>query len=206
MQAPDPLVPPEVDLRNFGFMPLEVLRLRDSDLASAASGDEFKAAVLLWCAAWHQVPAGSVPNSDRWLATHSGAGPNWLKVKKAAMRGFIECSDGRLYHEVVSEKALESWKLKKSQRERTRQATEARLQRNVQRNEPRNDSRNVDRNVHQGIGSDRIKDLNTCAYLNCKAIGTRSRSTNGGPWYCSEHYDAVFHGIEPTAPPGKFDH
>ena len=67
-EAPDPLVPAEVDLRDFGFMPLDVLRLRDSDLAALANGEEFKAAVLLWCAAWHQVPAASLPNDDRLLA------------------------------------------------------------------------------------------------------------------------------------------
>lgn len=32
-------------------------RLRDSDIATKAKGDEFRCAVLLWCAAWHQVPA-----------------------------------------------------------------------------------------------------------------------------------------------------
>ena len=47
---PDPLVPAEVDLRDFAFMPLHVVRLRDSGLTAKASGDEFRAAVLLWCA------------------------------------------------------------------------------------------------------------------------------------------------------------
>lgn len=154
---PDPLVPAEVDLRDFAFMPLDVLRLRDSDLSTIATGDEFKAAVLLWCAAWHQVPAASVPNDDRWLARHSGAGPAWRKVRAEALRGFVECSDGRLYHPVVAEKALESWQRKQSQRERTRLATEARQQRNVQRNEvrdvDRDDARNEQRNVVQGTGT-----------------------------------------------------
>ena len=107
--APEPLVPAEVNLRDFGFMPLDVLRLRDSDLAAVATGDEFKAAILLWCFAWHQVPAASIPNDDRILAKHSGAGADWRKVKAIAMRGFIECSDGRLYHQVIAVKALEAW-------------------------------------------------------------------------------------------------
>lgn len=156
---PEPLVPQEVDLRDFVFMPLDVLRLRDSDLSAVATGEQFKAAVLLWCAAWHQVPAASVPNDDRWLARHSGAGPTWRKVKLEALRGFVECSDGRLYHEIVAEKALESWAHKLAQRERTRLATEARRKRdggdqdrNEQRNDNRDVQRNVDRNVHQGTG------------------------------------------------------
>lgn len=123
----DPIVPPEVDLRDFGYMPLDVVRLRDSDLATIASGEEFKAAVLLWCAAWHQVPAASLPGDDRLLAKYSGAGGRWPKLKTMALRGFVECSDGRLYHPVIAEKALESWDRKQAQRERTVAARKARL-------------------------------------------------------------------------------
>ena len=161
MTFPAPLVPAEVDLRDFGFMPLDVLRLRDSDLAALASGEEFKAAVLLWCVAWHQVPAGSLPTDDRLLARFSGAGPAWKKVRAEALRGFIECADGRLYHVTICEKALESWEAKLRQRARTKHATEAReakrrealATRDVERNVERDDERNVERNVVQGIGT-----------------------------------------------------
>lgn len=164
-ELPAPLVPPEVDLRDFSFMPLDVLRLRDSDLAALANGEEFKAAVLLWCAAWHQVPAASLPSDDRLLARFSGAGPAWKKVRAEALRGFVECSDGRLYHSTIAEKAQESWKAKLAQRERTKAATEAReakrraanaerdVQRDVSRNEPRDDVRDVQRDVVQGTGT-----------------------------------------------------
>ena len=40
-----PLVPVEVDLRGLPFMPLDVVRLLDSDLFALTSGDEFKAAL-----------------------------------------------------------------------------------------------------------------------------------------------------------------
>ena len=161
----DPLVPIDVDLRDFGFMPLDVVRLRDSDLMALATGDEFKAAVSLWCVAWHQVPAASLPNDDRLLARHSGAGPAWRKVKAEALRGFVECSDGRLYHETIAEKALEAWASKIAQRARTEAATKAReakrrellAQRDVVRDDPRNvprdDQRDVVRNVVQGTGT-----------------------------------------------------
>ncbi len=112
---PAPLVPAEVDLTDFGFMPLDVRRLRDSRIASRATGDEFRAAVLLWCAAWHQKPAGSLPNDEVELATLSGYGrvaKEWKKVRAGALHGWIACSDGRLYHQVVSEKANESWRSK----------------------------------------------------------------------------------------------
>lgn len=93
-------------------MPLDVARLRDSDLAAEASGEEFRAAVLLWCAAWHQVPAGSIPNDDKVIAHLAGYGrapKEWKKVRAGALRGFVECSDGRLYHPHVADKANEAW-------------------------------------------------------------------------------------------------
>lgn len=123
-----PLVSPEVDLRDFAFMPLDVVRLRDSDLAAIATGDGFRAAVLLWCAAWHQVPAASLPNDDRALAHLAGYGRDlngWKKVRADAMRGFVECDDGRFYHPTIAEKANESWEKKMKFRERTAAAREA---------------------------------------------------------------------------------
>ena len=108
----EPPVPADVDLRDFAFMPLDVVRLRDSDLAGVASAEEFRCAVLLWCASWHQVPAASLPDDDAVLASLAGFGRSvkeWRKHKPGAMRGWGKCSDGRLYHPVVAEKAVEAW-------------------------------------------------------------------------------------------------
>lgn len=106
-----PLTPPDCDLRGLQFMPLDVMRLRDSDLALLSSGDEFKAAVLLWCASWLQVPAASLPDDDRRLMKLAGGvdQKTWAKIRGEALRGWTLCSDGRLYHQVVAEKALEAW-------------------------------------------------------------------------------------------------
>jgi hypothetical protein len=164
----DPLVSAEVDLRDFGFMPLDVLRLRDSDLMALSTGEEFKAAVSLWCVAWHQIPAGSLPNDDRLLARFSGAGSAWKKVKEGALRGFVECSDGRLYHTTIAGKAQEAWGSKLAQRARTAAATAAReakrraqqsgtngereQQRDVVRDVKRDEQREQTTDVHQGTG------------------------------------------------------
>lgn len=114
-----PLTPFDCDLRDFQFMPLDVSRLRDSDLVALEDAEAFRAAVLLWGASWHQVPAASLPNDDRVLASLAGYGrvvKEWLRVKEGALRNFVECSDGRLYHPVVAEKARESWQGKLRQR------------------------------------------------------------------------------------------
>ncbi|SEB96304.1 DUF1376 domain-containing protein [Bradyrhizobium erythrophlei] len=159
----EPLTPIDLDLRDFGFMPLEVVRLRDSDLAALATGDEFRAAVLLWCAAWHQVPAASLPADDRLLAKLAGFGRDlkgWNGVKKEALRGFLECSDGRLYHPVIADIAIEAGTKKKKQSGKTAKATEARIRkaeeaRNAKRGDDRDDDRDGQRNDHQGIGRER---------------------------------------------------
>ena len=124
----EPLTTIECDLRNFAFMPLDVLRLRDSEFSALASGDEFRAGVLLWAAAWHQVPAASLPDDDRILAVLAGYGRgvnDWLAVREGALRGFIKCSDGRLYHPVIAEKANEAWRSKQAQLSKTEAARAA---------------------------------------------------------------------------------
>jgi hypothetical protein len=124
-----PLVSSEVDLRDFEFMPLDVVRLRESEFAASASADEFRAGTLLWCAAWHQVPASSLPNSDSLLTGLAGLGRDraaWAVVKDGALHGFVLCSDGRLYHPVIAEKALIAWAGRTKRRAKSAAAAAAR--------------------------------------------------------------------------------
>ena len=117
-ELPQPLTPADCDLRGLPFMPLDVVRVIDSDLFAMSTGDEFKAAVTLWCKSWLQVPAASLPDDDRVLAHLSSVGTRWKKVRTMALHGWVKCSDGRLYHPVVAEKAREAWKHRIAQRER----------------------------------------------------------------------------------------
>ena len=122
MNAPAPLTPPESDLTGYNFMPLDVVRFAQSDLVSFAPPEAIVAAILLWGASWHQRPAGSLTNDDRALANLAGYGRavgEWLKVRDDALRGFVLCSDGRLYHPVVAEKVREAWLGRLKQRWRT---------------------------------------------------------------------------------------
>jgi hypothetical protein len=108
-ELPEPLVPAEVDLRDFAFMPLDVRRLFTSETWLLGSFEERCAALTLWGESWHQVPAASMPDNDRILAHLSQTHGRWAKVKEHALRGWVKCSDGRWYHPVVAEKALEAW-------------------------------------------------------------------------------------------------
>jgi hypothetical protein len=123
---PAPLVPAEVDLRDYAYMPLHVVRLRDSGIAAIEDPEAFRAAVISWCVAWHQVPAGSLPSGDSELARMLGYGRDMRTFRRVrehgALRNFILCADGRLYHPVVCGLAIEAWAGKRKQAQRTEMA------------------------------------------------------------------------------------
>lgn len=133
---PAPMTSPEIDCRNLdGFM-LNAQRLLASELWALSTGEEFKAAVGLWCRAWQQTPAGSLPNDDRVLASFAGVPPaRWRKVREMAMRGFVLCADGRLYHPVLCADARRAWAAKEKRKaDREAEATRLRLWREARRN------------------------------------------------------------------------
>ncbi|MDX2233629.1 MAG: DUF1376 domain-containing protein [Hyphomonadaceae bacterium] len=116
---PEPLTPPDCDLRAFRYFELDAQRLEDSDFMAITSGDEFKAGVRLWIKAWRQVPAASLPDDDRVLAHLAGVAPEaWPALRTGALHGFVKCSDGRLYHPTLAEKAREAWASRERQKER----------------------------------------------------------------------------------------
>jgi hypothetical protein len=106
----DPLTPADCDMTGLPFMPMDLARVMDSDMFALSTGEEFKAAFALWAKAWSQRPAGSLPKDDRVLARFVGVSlSEWMTLAPMALRNWIECSDGRLYHPVVCEKALQAW-------------------------------------------------------------------------------------------------
>ena len=106
-ERPAPLVPENCDCQGLPYMPLQVARLKDSDLVALSTGDEFKAAILLWIASWSQLPASSLPADDRILARFAGVSvTEWKGLRSMALRGWIMCSDGRLYHPIIADLAM----------------------------------------------------------------------------------------------------
>lgn len=156
---PPPLTTAEIDLDGMpGFM-LDTEQLRQSELWALSSGEEFKAAVGLWCRAWVQKPAGSLPNDDRLLAAWSGAGRRWGKVRDMALRGFLLCSDGRLYHPVLCQDAHRAWGRRASYRERASNAAAARW--GGQKQSPSNASSMLKR--AQGEGEGQLQGIKSAA-------------------------------------------
>ena len=118
---PAPLTPADCDLRHFGFMPLDVQRLLTSEWWINALEEEPEAcgpAVNLWATSWHQVPAASLPDSDAVLRRIAGVDRStWETVRKRVMAPWVKCSDGRIYHPVVAQKALEATEKNRRQSE-----------------------------------------------------------------------------------------
>lgn len=102
---PAPMTPADCDLGGFPEMPVDVSRWLDSSAIAELSGDEFRAHFTLILKSWHQVPAGSIPDNEavlcRWLSVTRDV---LLQIRTRVTRGFVLCSDGRLYHPVVCEK------------------------------------------------------------------------------------------------------
>ena len=114
-----PLVPVDLDLRDFPFMPMDISRLFGSEFHAQSDDGAWRAGVTLWLRSYHQVPAASIPDDDVACARLAEFGRDvkaWRRVKAAALRGWVKCDDGRLYHPVVAEKALEGWLEKLGQR------------------------------------------------------------------------------------------
>lgn len=123
MELPEPLLPADVDLRDFPDMPFAVRRFRDSTLATAKPAEETLAALMLWSASWHQVPAGSVPSPDHELAPLAGYGRgvrDFMRVKEGATHRMVLCADKRLYHPIVCAKAAAAWNGKLKERHKRR--------------------------------------------------------------------------------------
>ncbi|KGC14535.1 hypothetical protein DM48_336 [Burkholderia gladioli] len=109
-------------------MPLDIVRLFNSEFHARSTDAEFRAGFTLWCKSFHQVPSASIPDDDVSLTRLAEMGRDvkgWKKLRDGALYGWVKCTDGRWYHPVVAEKALEAWNGKKAQRART---SKARLQ------------------------------------------------------------------------------
>ena len=126
---PAPLTPADCDLRDFQFMPVDIVRLLGSRFHAIATDAEWRAGVTLWLKSFHQVPAGSLPDDEVELCRLAELGRDhkaWRKIRAGALYGWKKCSDNRLYHPVVCEKAVEAFSRKQQQRERSRRANESR--------------------------------------------------------------------------------
>jgi hypothetical protein len=81
--------------------------------AKTMSSEAFCAAMILRCTAWHQVPAGTLPDDDAALAAMTGLALDaWMSIREQALDGFTPFSEGQeartnlLLHQEISGSAL----------------------------------------------------------------------------------------------------
>jgi len=103
-ELPEPPYPAATAVNGWRFE-IDMQRIRRSDTWALCPREYRPWLLLIWVAAWEQVPAGSLPNNHALIAGHIdmdarifGAHADML------LRGFRLHSDGRLYHHVVVER------------------------------------------------------------------------------------------------------
>jgi uncharacterized protein YdaU (DUF1376 family) len=132
---PPPLVEPRVDCTDLdGFM-LNTERLMSSELPALYGNEIIGAALMLWCRAWKQRPAASLPDDDKVNSAFARLPlARFRKLKDAVMHGFVKCSDGRLYHPVLAAEAAKAYEKKISFQKR--RAADAQRIRNWRERKP----------------------------------------------------------------------
>ena len=126
---PDPPVPADGDLKNYPYTKVYRRRLFASAFHGQATDSEWRAGMTLWLESWDQVPAGSLPDHEGNLCRLAGFGidrKKWANVRTMALRNWILCSDGRLYHHVVAEGVNEALATKQNQSVRGTKGASAR--------------------------------------------------------------------------------
>jgi hypothetical protein len=93
---------------------------------------------------------------------------------EAALRGFVKCSDGRLYHPVIPEKALKAHGQKRGQLKRTAAATAARQRMSSKRSEQVGDDRH-DYCYDQRDDPDENSEGRVQSWFDANAVPTRNR-------------------------------
>lgn len=112
MSPVPPMTPADCGMQGYPRMMVDIGRLRSSAFDATPDDAVWRAGFNLWMSAWQQTPAGSLPDDDLELVKAASLGRDmrtWGKVKAGALRGWVKCSDGRLYHPVVCEAVLECW-------------------------------------------------------------------------------------------------
>lgn len=77
------------------------------------------ALLMLWLAAWTQVPCGSLPNDDQAIRAKCRVPPKlWATMRDVVMRGWWAADDGRLYHPTLTKRVEEMMTRRRSDSDR----------------------------------------------------------------------------------------
>lgn len=83
-------------------------RIRQSDTWALASPEIRPWLLMLWMVAWEQTPCGSLPDDDALICARIGMQPKaFMKAREILLRGWWRADDGRLYHNILSQRVQE---------------------------------------------------------------------------------------------------
>lgn len=82
-------------------------RITESDTWALASPEQRPWLLMIWMVAWRQTPCASLPDDDRIIASRLGMPLiDWMRNREILLRGWARASDGRLYHQTLTEFVL----------------------------------------------------------------------------------------------------
>lgn len=134
-ELPAPIVDAEISLIGLPFMMVHVLRLKKSKAWLACKKKPALAYYLmnLWMAAWYEEPAASIEDDEDALADAAGCtDKQWREMKEILLRGWVKCSDGRLYHPFLCELAEEAWHGRRSEEKKKAKEREKKRAQRIQ--------------------------------------------------------------------------
>jgi hypothetical protein len=102
-------VPYPEDTRAKGWrFELDHERIRQSDTWVLATLELRPWLLMLWMVAWEQTPCGSLPDDDELISARIGMPlEQFITHKRVLLRKWEKAEDGRLYHPVLVQRALE---------------------------------------------------------------------------------------------------
>lgn len=106
-------------ISNGWSLDLDISRLHRSDTWAILDKASRPYLLMLLTVAWCESPCGSLPNNDRILCSKLGIDTTlFIAIKQDLLRGWEECSDGRLYHPVMTESVLKmtGWRDKQAKK------------------------------------------------------------------------------------------
>lgn len=123
MTVDDPFDPPFPDdtLSKGWRFELHMEKVKKSDTwLRARTGFVRAHLLLLWSEAWEQTPCGTLPDDDELVALLLDMEPEtFAKHRAVLMRGWSLATNGRLYHETITDRVLAMLEKRKSDAQRT---------------------------------------------------------------------------------------
>jgi hypothetical protein len=119
-QLPEPPYPGDVLARGWRFE-IDIARVKQSDtwMKARKTPDMRNHMLRIWMESWVQTPAGSLPNDDELIAAAIDMDERLFNAHRdTLMRGWYQATDGRLYHQVLTELVEKMRDGRKADRER----------------------------------------------------------------------------------------